>query len=190
MFDGPVARLFPVIHVLSLPETASFAANVLRVLSFSPLIQSLLALFDINWFREPVSSAFIHSLSFDTHALYGQRPNVLDTLSSSYPLSTPHIYQHTHFIRMAEVMAQQGASLGAPSSRQDVVSELLDDYTYEDSYDVEDMSPKASLAPAFKELPPPPPRTDSLRDPKAEAIQRMNTKFQLRGKQFSLHVVY
>jgi hypothetical protein len=78
---------------------------------------------------------------------------------------------------MAEIMTQQGAALAAPSSRQDVVSELLDDYTY----DAEDMSPKSSRSPAFKELPPPP-RTDSFRDPKAEAIQRMNTKFQLRGK--------
>ncbi|KAF3051698.1 hypothetical protein E8E11_011257 [Didymella keratinophila] len=76
---------------------------------------------------------------------------------------------------MAEVMAQRGAALAAPSSRQDVVSELLDDYTY----DAEDVSPKSSLSPPFKELPAPP-RTDSLRDPKAEAIQRMNTKFQLR----------
>jgi hypothetical protein len=78
---------------------------------------------------------------------------------------------------MAEVMAQQGAGLAAPTSRQDVVSELLDDYTY----DAEDMSPKSNLSSPFKELPPPP-RTDSFRDPKAEAIQRMNTKFQLRGK--------
>ena len=84
---------------------------------------------------------------------------------------------------MTEVMAQQRAALAAPASRHDVVSELLDDYTYEDSYDAEDLSPKSTLAPAFKELPSPPPRTDSLRDPKAEAIQRMNTKFQLRGKQ-------
>ncbi|XPS71492.1 hypothetical protein M3J09_003675 [Ascochyta lentis] len=79
---------------------------------------------------------------------------------------------------MTGVVAQQ-AALVAPSSRQDVVSELLDDYTYE-MYDSEDMSPKSTLAPAFKELPAPPPRADSLRDPKAEAIQRMNTKFQLR----------
>ncbi|KAJ4992734.1 hypothetical protein SVAN01_01780 [Stagonosporopsis vannaccii] len=81
---------------------------------------------------------------------------------------------------MTEVMNQHAAALTASSSRQDVVSELLDDYTYEDAYDVEDASPQSSLAPAFKELPPPPPRTDSLRDAKAEAIQRMNTKFQLR----------
>lgn len=80
-------------------------------------------------------------------------------------------------------MARQVAVLTAPSSRQDVVSELLDDYTYEDSYSEEGVSPQSGLAPAFKELPPPP-RTDSLRDPKAEAVQRMNTKFPLRGKQF------
>lgn len=84
---------------------------------------------------------------------------------------------------MTEVFNQQGAALAAPQSRQDVVSELLDEYTYGDVYNTEDASPKSSLAPAFKELPPPPPRTDSLRDAKAEAIQRMNTKFQLRGKQ-------
>lgn len=83
---------------------------------------------------------------------------------------------------MTEVMNHYGAVLAAPSSRQDVVSELLDDYTYGDEYDVEEVSPESTLAPAFKELPPPPPRTDSLRDAKAEAIQRMNTKFQLRGK--------
>ncbi|KAJ4331508.1 hypothetical protein N0V95_009872, partial [Ascochyta clinopodiicola] len=80
---------------------------------------------------------------------------------------------------MVEVMARQ-AALVAPSSRQDVISELLDDYTYEDQYDSEDVAPKSALGPAFKELPAPPPRKDSLRDPKAEAIQRMNTKFQLR----------
>lgn len=90
---------------------------------------------------------------------------------------------------MAEVMHQHESALAAPSSRQDVVSELLDDYdyTYEDAYNVEDVSPNSKLAPAFKELPPPPPRTDSLRDAKAEAIQRMNTKFQLRGKLIFLH---
>lgn len=88
---------------------------------------------------------------------------------------------------MAEVMTFQGAALAAPVSRQDVVSELLDDYAYGDSYDAEDVSPN-SLAPAFKELPVPP-RTDSLRDAKAEAIQRMNTKFQLRGKRYVLHLV-
>ncbi|KAF3040286.1 hypothetical protein E8E12_005816 [Didymella heteroderae] len=76
---------------------------------------------------------------------------------------------------MAEPVAQQRAALATPLSRQDVVSELLDDYTY----DAEDVSPKSSLSPSFKELPPPP-RTDSFRDPKAEAIQRMNAKFQLR----------
>lgn len=81
---------------------------------------------------------------------------------------------------MAEVMNQQRVNLTAPSSRQDVVSELLDDYTYEDAYEVEEVSPNSTLAPAFKEILPP--RTDSLRDAKAEAIQRMNTKFQLRGK--------
>ncbi|KAF2997392.1 hypothetical protein E8E13_004983 [Curvularia kusanoi] len=81
---------------------------------------------------------------------------------------------------MSDVMAQHGATLVAPASRQDVVSELLDDYTYEESYEAEDMSPKSGLAPAFDELSQPPPRSESLRDPKAEAIQRMNTKFQLR----------
>jgi hypothetical protein len=44
MFDGPVVRLFPEIHAGSLPETTSFAANVLRVLSSSPLIQSSITL--------------------------------------------------------------------------------------------------------------------------------------------------
>lgn len=90
---------------------------------------------------------------------------------------------------MAEVMAQQGAALAAPSSRHDVVSELLDDYTYEDSYDTGDVSPRSALAPAFKELPQPPPRTEPIRDSKAEAIQRMNAKFQLRGKQCFVHFI-
>lgn len=81
---------------------------------------------------------------------------------------------------MSEVMAQHGATLVAPTSRQDVVSELLDDYTYDESYDAEDMSLQSGLAPAFNELPQLPPRADSIKDPKAEAYQRMNTKFQLR----------
>lgn len=85
---------------------------------------------------------------------------------------------------MADVKAQQ-STLAAPSSRQDIVSELLDDY----AYDAEDVSPKSSLSSPFKELPLPP-RTDRFRDPKAEAIQRMNTKFQLRGKASFLFIAF
>lgn len=81
---------------------------------------------------------------------------------------------------MTEVTSQRGATLTAPS-RQDVVSELLDDYAYNESYEA-DVSSKSALAPAFNEFPSASSRTDSPRDPKAEAIQRMNKKFQLRGK--------
>jgi hypothetical protein len=129
--------------------------------------------------------SFFHPLSFDTHVLYGQRPDTVlrhRFLRSSYQLDTLRVHQHIHYIAMAEVVAQQGAALAAPLSRQDVVSELLDDYTYQDSYGAEDVLPESSLAPAFKELPSQRSRTDSVRDPKVEAIQRMNTKFQLRGK--------
>jgi hypothetical protein len=90
---------------------------------------------------------------------------------------------------MSEVMTQHGATLVAPTSRQDVVSELLDDYTYDESYDAEDMSLQSGLAPAFNELPQHPPRAESIKDPKAEAYQRMNTKFQLRGKRCALHFI-
>ena len=86
---------------------------------------------------------------------------------------------------MSEVMAHHGATLVAPTSRQDVVSELLDDYTYDESYDAEDMS----LQSEFNEFPQHPPRAESIKDPKAEAYQRMNTKFQLRGKRCALHFI-
>lgn len=77
-------------------------------------------------------------------------------------------------------MPQQSLGVPAAFSRKDIISELLDAYAYND--ECGETSP-TTLAPTYKELPPHPPRSDSLRDPKQEAIQRMNTQFQLRGKQ-------
>jgi hypothetical protein len=90
---------------------------------------------------------------------------------------------------MASVMPPQGLAPSVPSTRQDVISELLDGYTYDES----EVSPSTPVS-AFKELPQPPPQQPSnQRDRKQEAIERMNTQFQLRGKPLlfkpSLHVV-
>jgi hypothetical protein len=86
---------------------------------------------------------------------------------------------------MNRVAAPQGFGLTAPSSRQDVVSALLS--AYGSSFEHSDVSPsKFSPVPVDKELPPPPPRSDSLRNKPLPAVQRaeqrMSMKFQLRGK--------
>ncbi|KAJ4357549.1 uncharacterized protein N0V89_002125 [Didymosphaeria variabile] len=87
-------------------------------------------------------------------------------------------------------MAHQGLNL-APSSRQDIISALLNDYG--SSFDDGNNSPyKMSPAPAFKELPPsPPPERASARDysndKASHAFRKMNTPFQLRGKQYLWH---
>lgn len=85
---------------------------------------------------------------------------------------------------MAQVMSQQGFGLSVPGSRQDVISALLNDYG--NSFGRGDSSPSAySPVPADKELPPPPPRSDSLDKPLPavqRAEQRMSMKFQLRGR--------
>jgi hypothetical protein len=84
---------------------------------------------------------------------------------------------------MTEVMAQRSLGLAAPSSRQDIVSALLNDYG--SSFGRGDGSPSAySPVPALKELPLPPlPRGDSIRNKPLPAVQRMSMKFPLRGKQ-------
>lgn len=85
---------------------------------------------------------------------------------------------------MAETMSQQGFGLSVPSSRQDVISALLNDYG--NSFGRGDASSSAySPVPSEKELPPPPPRSDSLDKPLPavqRAEQRMSMKFQLRGR--------
>ena len=82
---------------------------------------------------------------------------------------------------MTDVMAQRGL-LSAPASRQDIVSALLNDYG--NSFGRGDASPSAySPVPADKELPPPPPRSDSIARKPLPAALRMQAKFQLRGKQ-------
>jgi hypothetical protein len=71
-----------------------------------------------------------------------------------------------------------------PSSRQDIVSALLSDYG--NSFEPGDTSPSLySPALANKELPlpPPPPRSDSIVRKPVPASERMDAKFQLRGKQ-------
>ncbi|KAL1796824.1 hypothetical protein ACET3X_005364 [Alternaria dauci] len=82
---------------------------------------------------------------------------------------------------MTDVMAQQGL-LSAPASRQDIVSALLNDYG--NSFGRGDASPSTySPVPADKELPPPPPRSDSLARKPLPAALRMQAKFQLRDDQ-------
>jgi hypothetical protein len=79
----------------------------------------------------------------------------------------------------------QHSQLNAPSSRQDIVSALLNDYG--NSFGYGDASPSAySPVPALKELPTLPPRSNSIIRKPLPAVQRMNMKFQLRGKQISL----
>jgi hypothetical protein len=85
---------------------------------------------------------------------------------------------------MTEIMAYQG-QLNAPSSRQDIVSALLNDYG--NSFGNGDASPSAySPVPALKELPTLPPQSDSIMRKPLPAVQRMKMKFQLRGKQIYL----
>ncbi|KAF2659223.1 hypothetical protein K491DRAFT_203098 [Lophiostoma macrostomum CBS 122681] len=73
----------------------------------------------------------------------------------------------------AVMTAQPGLGLTAPSSRQDIISALLNDYG--NSFGQGDTSPYApSPVPAIKELPPPPP--DSNEKPLPPAMMR----FQLR----------
>jgi hypothetical protein len=86
---------------------------------------------------------------------------------------------------MTEVMTQQGHGLTAPSSRQDIVSALLNEYG--NSFGYGDRSPSTfSPVPADKELPPPPPGSDGLKNKPLPAVeraeQRMSMKFKLRGK--------
>ena len=84
---------------------------------------------------------------------------------------------------MTDYMAQLVP--GPPTSRQDIVSALLNDYgsSFEDGHS----SPyKLSPAPSFKQLPPPPPESarerNSGNDNSSPAVQKMNTPFRLRGK--------
>jgi hypothetical protein len=87
---------------------------------------------------------------------------------------------------MAQV-ARQNIGLSAPQSRQDIVSALLNQYG--SSFASDGTSPSGSTfspVPADKELPPPPPSSDSMRNKPLPAVQRaeqrMSTKFQLRSK--------
>lgn len=81
-------------------------------------------------------------------------------------------------------MAQQGYGLTVPSSRQDVISALLNEYG--NSFGRGDGPSALSPVPTEKELPAPPPRSDSLRNKPLPAVQRaeqrMSMKFQLRGE--------
>jgi hypothetical protein len=87
---------------------------------------------------------------------------------------------------MAQV-ARQNVGLSAPQSRQDIVSALLTQYG--NSFASDGTSPSGSAfspVPADKELPPPPPGSDTMRNKPLPAVQRaeqrMSTKFQLRSK--------
>jgi len=86
---------------------------------------------------------------------------------------------------MTDYMTQQGFGLIAPSSRQDIVSALLSEYGNSFGSDNRDPSVFSPVT-ANKELPLPPPRSDSLMHKPLPAVaraeMRMSMKFQLRGK--------
>ena len=82
----------------------------------------------------------------------------------------------------ANITTQHTLAL-TPSAREDIVSALLSDYG--NSFEPGDPSPSLhSPTPATKELPPPPPppRSDSIARKPLPASERMDAKFQLRGK--------
>lgn len=88
---------------------------------------------------------------------------------------------------MADIMAQPGLGLTAPTSRQDIISALLNDYGNSFGRGDASSSDYYSPVPALKELPlppPPPPRSDSIKIDRKPlpAVQRMNMKFQLRDE--------
>ncbi|KAH7126754.1 hypothetical protein B0J11DRAFT_285406 [Dendryphion nanum] len=74
---------------------------------------------------------------------------------------------------MASIISQPGLGLTAPSSRQDIISALLNDYG--NSFGA-DTSPYSSYSPnpALKELPPPPPKDDG------KPLSGLMMRFQLR----------
>lgn len=83
---------------------------------------------------------------------------------------------------MTSVMSQPGFGLTAPSSRQDIVSALLNDYGTSFGDDEELPFSHSPTSITKKLPPPPPPRGDSLRNKPLPAVQRMSMKFPLRGK--------
>jgi hypothetical protein len=75
---------------------------------------------------------------------------------------------------MTSVMNPPGLGLEVPSSRQDVISALLNDYA--DSFGQNDADYGPMPIPALKELPPPPPSSSEKPLPSA-----LSMRFQLRG---------
>ena len=83
---------------------------------------------------------------------------------------------------MSDIITQHTLAI-TPSSRQDIVSALLSDYG--NSFEPDGKSPSVySPTSATKELPPPPPRSDSIARKPVPASERMDAKFQLRGEWF------
>ncbi|EMD65472.1 hypothetical protein GGP41_010357 [Bipolaris sorokiniana] len=82
---------------------------------------------------------------------------------------------------MSDIITQHTLAI-TPSSRQDIVSALLSDYG--NSFEPDGKSPSVySPTSATKELPPPPPRSDSIARKPVPASERMDAKFQLRDDQ-------
>ncbi|KAH7563193.1 hypothetical protein J3E72DRAFT_244525 [Bipolaris maydis] len=82
---------------------------------------------------------------------------------------------------MSDITTQHTLAI-TPSSRQDIVSALLSDYG--NSFEPDGRSPSVySPASVTKELPPPPPRSDSIARKPVPASERMDAKFQLRDDQ-------
>jgi hypothetical protein len=75
---------------------------------------------------------------------------------------------------MTQVMNAPGLGLSVPTSRQDVISALLNDYG--NSFGQDDSPYGSTPVPALKELPPPPPSSSEKPLPSA-----LSMRFQLRG---------
>jgi hypothetical protein len=153
---------------------------------------------DINWGWNQSTffsaQSLVHSFLFPTLFLVPTTRSLSTSRYSTAPLGSANnthnpLYSTclcTHSVKpMAQVMARQVLGLSAPSSRQDIVSALLNDYGC--SFEHDDASPSAfSPVRADKELPSPPGSSNSMKNKPLPAVQRaeqrMSTKFQLRGK--------
>ena len=78
---------------------------------------------------------------------------------------------------MTTLVSQPGLGLTAPSSRQDIISALLNEYGNSFGGDTSPYN-NYSPIPALKELPPPPPKDTEKSHP------ALMMRFQLRGRSF------
>jgi len=123
---------------------------------------------------------FLTLAVYSRSTLYHSTTRPILTSTTSFPTTNSHSYTPD----MTDIMAQQGYGLTVPSSRQDVISALLNEYG--NSFGRGDGPSALSPVPTERDLPAPPPRSDSLRNKPLPAVQRaeqrMSMKFQLRGE--------